>query len=279
MEDNKKTNGDNSNENVKKYYDEEERVWTKRKPKKKTEEDIIREEKEEELRRKNNIIKGILYAITATITVSIIFIQVRTVEETDLKGIKILKDTELRTEILNEKTKNKEYSKNIAEIEKKIEEYKKSEITGEKVPEVLKKELEETRLKLGLVDIIGQGVTVTLRDNEGNVISANDILTLVNQLIISGAEAISINGNRFMNNTEIVAVNGKDILINGKKLVGPYKILAIGNKKNLESGITTKDGYINQMLANGKSVEYAALDNIEMPKNSGEVKFKYGRQE
>ena len=169
--------------------------------------------------------------------------------------------------------------KNIAEIEKKIEEYKKSEITGEKVPEVLKKELEETRLKLGLVDIIGQGVTVTLRDNDGNVISANDILTLVNQLIISGAEAISINGNRFMNNTEIVAVNGKDILINGKKLVGPYKILAIGNKKNLESGITTKDGYINQMLANGKSVEYAVLDNIEMPKNSEEVKFKYGRQE
>ncbi len=82
-----------------------------------------------------------------------------------------------------------------------------------------------------------------------------------------------------MNNTEIVAVNGKDILINGKKLVGPYKILAIGNKKNLESGITTKDGYINQMLANGKSVEYAVLDNIEMPKNSEEVKFKYGRQE
>ena len=44
-----------------------------------------------------------------------------------------------------------------------------------------------------------------------------------------------------MNNTEIVAVNSKDILINSKKITSPYRILAIGNKKNLESGITTKD--------------------------------------
>ena len=142
---------------------------------------------------------------------------------------------------LNEKIKNREYTKSIEELEKKIEQYKKSETTGEKVPEVLEKELEETRLRLGLLDVYGQGITITLRDNESTIISANDILTLVNQLIISGAEAVSINGNRFMNNTEIVAVNSKDILINSKKIISPYRILAIGNKKNLESGITTKD--------------------------------------
>ena len=41
-----------------------------------------------------------------------------------------IKDTELRTEILNEKTKNKEYMKNIEDIEKKIEQYKKSGTSG-----------------------------------------------------------------------------------------------------------------------------------------------------
>ena len=222
------------------YYDEE-KVWTKRKPKIKTKEQIEEELIEEKNNKKNNIIKGILYIIVTIITISIIFIQVRTVEETDLKGIKILKDTELRTEILNEKTKNKEYMKNIEDIEKKIEQYKKSGTSGEKVPDILEKELEETRVRLGLLDITGEGISVILRDNESTIISANDILTLVNQLIISGAEAISINGNRFMNNTEIVAVNGKDILINSKKITSPYRIFAIGNKKNLESGISTKD--------------------------------------
>ena len=229
------------NTNKNEYYYDEPKVWTKRKPKIKTEEQIKEELLENQRQKKNNIIKGVLYTIVTIITVSIIFIQVRTVEETDLKGIKILKDTELRTEILNEKTKNREYTKSIEELEKKIEQYKKSETTGEKVPEVLEKELEETRLRLGLLDVYGQGITITLRDNESTVISANDILTLVNQLIISGAEAVSINGNRFMNNTEIVAVNSKDILINSKKITSPYRILAIGNKKNLESGITTKD--------------------------------------
>ena len=235
--------GKNEKKNTKKneYYYDEPKVWTKRKPKIKTEEQIKEELLENQRQKKNNIIKVVLYTIVTIITVSIIFIQVRTVEETDLKGIKILKDTELRTEILNEKTKNREYTKSIEELEKKIEQYKKSETTGEKVPEVLEKELEETRLRLGLLDVYGQGITITLRDNESTVISANDILTLVNQLIISGAEAVSINGNRFMNNTEIDAVNSKDILINSKKITSPYRILAIGNKKNLESGITTKD--------------------------------------
>ena len=134
----------NEEKNTKKneYYYDESKVWTKRKPKIKTEEQIKEEQLENQRQKKNNIIKGVLYTIVTIITVSIIFIQVRTVEETDLKGIKILKDTELRTEILNEKTKNREYTKSIEELEKKIEQYKKSETTGEKVPEVLEKELE-----------------------------------------------------------------------------------------------------------------------------------------
>ena len=235
--------GKNEKKNTKKneYYYDEPKVWTKRKPKIKTEEQIKEELLENQRQKKNNIIKVVLYTIVTIITVSIIFIQVRTVEETDLKGIKILKDTELRTEILNEKTKNREYTKSIEELEKKIEQYKKSETTGEKVPEVLEKELEETRLRLGLIDVYGQGITITLRDNESTVISANDILTLVNQLIISGAEAIEINDNRYNNNTDIVSVNSKEILVSSRRIVSPYVIKAIGNKKNLESSITIKE--------------------------------------
>ena len=101
-----------------------------------------------EKRKKINIIKNILYVLVTMITVSIIFIQVRTVENTDFKAIKLLKDTEIKSEILNEKTKNKEYTKNIESLERRIEQYKKSEIAGEKVPEVLEKELEETKMKL-----------------------------------------------------------------------------------------------------------------------------------
>lgn len=87
----------------------------------------------------------------------------------------------------------------------------------------------------------GEGIEIILRDNETTVISANDILTLVNQLIISGAEAISINNNRYNNNTDIVSVNGKEILVSSKRIVSPYVIRAIGNKKNLESSITIKE--------------------------------------
>lgn len=138
--------------NMNKYYDdvleEKEIKKSKRKPKIKTEEEIKIENDLKEKRKKINIIKNILYVLVTMITVSIIFIQVRTVENTDFKAIKLLKDTEIKSEILNEKTKNKEYTKNIESLERRIEQYKKSEIAGEKVPEVLEKELEETKMKL-----------------------------------------------------------------------------------------------------------------------------------
>ena len=138
--------------NMNKYYDdgleEKEIKKSKRKPKIKTEEEIKIENDLKEKIKKINIIKNILYVLVTMITVSIIFIQVRTVENTDFKAIKLLKDTEIKSEILNEKTKNKEYTKNIESLERRIEQYKKSEIVGEKVPEVLEKELEETKMKL-----------------------------------------------------------------------------------------------------------------------------------
>ena len=138
--------------NINKYYDdvleEKEIKKRKRKPKIKTEEEIRIENDLKEKRKKINIMKNILYVLVTMITVSIIFIQVRTVENTDFKAIKLLKDTEIKSEILNEKTKNKEYTKNIESLERRIEQYKKSEIAGEKVPEVLEKELEETKMKL-----------------------------------------------------------------------------------------------------------------------------------
>lgn len=138
--------------NINKYYDdvleEKEIKKSKRKPKIKTEEEIRIENDLKEKRKKINIMKNILYVLVTMITVSIIFIQVRTVENTDFKAIKLLKDTEIKSEILNEKTKNKEYTKNIESLERRIEQYKKSEIAGEKVPEVLEKELEETKMKL-----------------------------------------------------------------------------------------------------------------------------------
>ena len=138
--------------NMNKYYDdvleEKEIKKSKRKPKIKTEEEIKIENDLKERRKKINIIKNILYVLVTMITISIIFIQVRTVENTDFKAIKLLKDTEIKSEILNEKTKNKEYTKNIESLERRIEQYKKSEIAGEKVPEVLEKELEETKMKL-----------------------------------------------------------------------------------------------------------------------------------
>ena len=100
---------------------------------------------------------------------------------------------------------------------------------------------------------------------------------LVNQLWIAGAEAVSVNDERIVSTTEIVPVEGKNIFINTKKQSSPYIVKAIGNKKHLESALTVKNGFINEMLANGKSIKYKVEDKIEIPKYKSEIKLKFGR--
>jgi len=138
-------------------------------------------------------------------------------------------------------------------------------------------ELKQTERYLGYTNAEGEGLSITLSDNDNKSIDYNDLLMLVNQLWIAGAEAVSVNDERIVSTTEIVPVEGKNIFINTKKQSSPYVIKAIGNKKHLESALTVKNGFINEMLANGKSIKYKVEDKIEIPKYKSEIKLKFGR--
>ena len=54
---------------------------------------------------------------------------------------------------------------------------------------------------------------------------------------------------------------------------GPYIIKAIGDKKYLESAITIKGGYVDEIKANEKTISYEVQDNIVVPKYSGNITF------
>ena len=69
-----------------------------------------------------------------------------------------------------------------------------------------------------------------------------DILNLVNELFLAGAEAISINDERVVAMTDIKTV-GSFILVNRTRKASPYTIKAIGDTKYLESALMIKGGY------------------------------------
>lgn len=223
-----------------------------------------------------NIIFGIIF-LTTVIVVSIIVLQLKTINFTDIKSLEAMRDGELKAEITNLNSKNKELEDKIKDLDKNISVYNQSVREKVNAPKLIKDELKQTERYLGYTNAEGEGLSITLSDNDNKSIDYNDLLMLVNQLWIAGAEAVSVNDERIVSTTEIVPVEGKNIFINTKKQSSPYVIKAIGNKKHLESALTVKNGFINEMLANGKSVKYKVEDKIEIPKYKSEIKLKFGR--
>ena len=136
--------------------------------------------------------------------------------------------------------------------------------------------MEQTNKLVGKTDVEGEGVIITLSDNENRSIEDTDLIFLMNELRLAGAEAISINEKRIVNMTEIVLVNDT-ILINGERVASPYVVKAIGNQSVLEGSLTQKkSGYIDKIIkAYDKLAQIEKVKQIEISKYSGEWKLKY----
>lgn len=209
------------------------------------------------------------------ILTAVMFTQFKTVEQTDITAIETMRETELRTELSDWKNKYDEIEEKLVETESRISEYQSEVSNSQENSTILDKELSETNAYLGYTKLQGEGIEVTLSDNEFKAIDRWDLLQLVNELKLAGAEAISINNERVVSTTEIATVGSQFILINGNRIPAPFVVKAIGDKKYLESAITIKGGYIDEMKVNEKIVNYVVKDLIEIPAYSGRINFEY----
>ena len=97
----------------------------------------------------------------------------------------------------------------------------------------------------------------------------------MNELKTAEAEAISVNGQRVTNLTEFADVDSY-IVVNGTRLSSPYTIQVIGNQKYLESGITAKGGFSDDMTSNGKNISITEDNNIKILKYNGDFEIDEG---
>ena len=228
---------------------------------------------------KEKVTLSISIRLVALILTMIIFTQFKTVEKTDITAIETMRETELRDELATWKTKYEEVETKLEERKQKIEEYKQELDNNENAMQLLQSEVDEAEGYLGFTELQGEGIVVTLKDNEDANIEYWDLLFLVNELVSAGAEAISINDERVVATTEIVPVNGTIIFVNSKKIAGPYTVRAIGEKKYLESALTIKGGYLDERkIQYNKDVEYTLEDNIIIPAYTGKMNFEYAEK-
>lgn len=206
---------------------------------------------------------------TALILTMVMFTQFKTVGETDITAIETMRETELRAELASWKSKYEEIETKIEEREKTIGEYNSELENNQNSLKILENEVKEAESYLGYTALKGEGIVVTLKDNEIYNIDHTDLLRLVNELKVAGAEAVSINDERIIGASEITEINNRIIVVNTKRIAGPYVVKAIGDKKYFESALTIKGGYIDEITESGKDIEYNVQDNIVVPAYEG----------
>lgn len=227
--------------------------------------------------KKGKITITVTIGLMVLILTTVIFIQFKTINQTDITSLENMREDELRTEISNFKQKSEEINKKIEETDSKIAEYNEAIATDKEASEILANELEQQNNLLGKNNVKGNGVVITLTDTRAQKITSEDLRQLVNQLKEAGAEAISINDQRIVYDSYIVDIGTTFIRINGQEsIVSPYVVKAIGNPTYLESGLSKKQyGYIDTKLEEGKDVSLVRQDNILIKKYTGDLNMEY----
>ncbi len=227
---------------------------------------------------KEKITLAISIGCAALILTMVMFTQFKTVDKTDITAIETMRETELRTELANWKTKYEEVETKMEEQANRINEYKQELNEDENSSKILEQEVKEAETLLGYTDVKGEGIIVTLTDTDIYSIEDYELMKLVNELNLAGAEAISINDERIVASSEIAFVNNSIVLVNTRKVSGPYVVKAIGDKKYLESSLTIKNGYIDQIKAQERGIAYEISDNITIPAYNGVLNLKYAEE-
>lgn len=229
--------------------------------------------------KKDKIIMTIIIGGVCLVLFAVMFMQFKTIEETDITAIENMRETELRVEISEWKSKYEETVEQLQSNKKSISEYEQKLEKNEEASELVDKDLNESNMILGKTDVYGEGVTITLSSSEEREVRYRDLIELINELRYAGAEAISINDVRILSSTYIAQPDGFLILVNGQRVASPYVIKAIGNQTYLSSTLSLKDsGYIDKARAVGLNIKLETGKNIKILKYSGDMNIKYMKE-
>ena len=146
--------------------------------------------------------------------------------------------------------------------------------TGTRI--AMEEELQRNRSLLGYAPLEGPGIRIELQDGlpkegetEGSIdswlriIHNEDMLKLINELKLSGAEALAINGERITATSEIYC-SWAFISINGKNLPAPFVLQVVGDPAGLAAYGEMEFSQLRIMRNRGISVNVTEQHRLKL---------------
>jgi len=225
--------------------------------------------------KKDKLVIIITISIMSIILFGVLFAQFKVVNEVDMAQIEFMSEQELKQSLIEWKEKYETTETKIKDTITKIQEYENKVQSNEEARGLIKKELAEAKEIFGITNVEGEGLIITLTDNDERSYDYKDLLGLVNELRDAGAKAISINNQRVVNMTDIFTVSMRYIIVNSNRITSPYTIKVIGDKTYLKSALTIKNGYVDLKEKDGYDISIQEKSNIKINKYSEKVNLKY----
>ena len=186
------------------------------------------------------------------------------------------------------KEDNLKLQNEIADYKLRYEKIARQQTSGVRGSEGLERMLAEAKMLAGTVEVQGSGVIVTLHDSPKRVIAETreedvsqyivhdyDVLEVTNELFASGAEAVSVNGQRLVANSPI-RCGGPIVLVNKVEVAPPFEIKAIGISKTLKGGLALPGGNIEGLFLLDM-IEVKEQVHITVPAYTGSTRFKWAQ--
>lgn len=217
-----------------------------------------------------------------------IAVQIKTVSGNGTTVSTNAKENELRDAVLKAKEKYDNMYIELEYMEEQLEIERTNSTQNNTELEQLENEIKGGNKILGLSEVTGNGIVITVNDSTSSlnifddpnllVVHDTDLINIVNELKSVGAEAISINGQRIVT-TSAIECDGNVVLINGQKIAAPFVIKAIGFPESLK-GINMLGSYVyNLKYDRHLEVKIETSDSLKqkitIPKYTGVIKFEY----
>ena len=227
------------------------------------------------------IVLGVMcFALTCGIC-----IQVRTVEGTNSAVSNDYEENNLRAEVLRYKERYDNKVKDLENAELELEKERESATKNDTALKEKEEKITEGNKILGLTEVTGPGVIVTLGDSKKDASSSldpsmllvhdTDVLSVINELKNAGAEAISINDQRIIPTTGIIC-GGNIIDINDEKVGAPFEIKAIGLPEQL-AALDRPGGYLELLRSYSVEAKLEKSNSITIPKYTGTMTYEYAK--
>lgn len=182
------------------------------------------------------------------------------------------KEFEIRNLLIEQEEKNNELQNQLFAIQQQVTDFEENLKQEKQIYYNLVEDVEKLRMFVGEVGIKGKGVEVKLEDAsyipDGEnvnqyIVHESHLFKVINELKISGASAISINGQRITSHSYIYC-NGPVVTVDGNQFPAPFTISAIGDPEVLSQALNIAGGVLDQLTYENVQVEVTKMNEIQM---------------